>query len=411
MKQGTMNILFFILKTKLLKNGEAPILMRITIDGHYEEIRIQRSVPPKLWDSAKECSKGKDRSAKELNTYIAELSALALQKHKELKFEFALITPRLLLKRVFGKDTEMRTLLGTMGEEIEKMKKAVNIDYAPVTINRYINVMNKLKKAIPDFYKKEDITFFELNSDFISAFDLHLKTEAGLCRNTIVRYMKCFKRITNMALAKEWMRKDPFYGYKMAQDETDPVFLTYPELKSVMEKEFTILRLALVRDIFVFASFTGLAFADVSTLTKDNLVQDNNGEWWIRKGRVKLERRHRASSVSNIPLLPVPLAILKKYEDHPVCRKKNLCLPVICNQRMNSYLKEIADLCNIKKNLTTHTARHTFATTITLANKVPLQDVSAMLGHASTRMTQHYARVLNPSLKEAMDNVRNALAQ
>lgn len=161
-----------------------------------------------------------------------------------------------------------------------------------------------------------------------------------------------------MALAKEWMRKDPFYGYKMAQDETDPVFLTYPELKSVMEKEFTIPRLTLVRDIFVFASFTGLAFADVSTLTKDNLVQDNNGDWWIRKGRVKLERRHRASSVSNIPLLPVPLAILKKYEDHPICQKKNLCLPVICNQRMNSYLKEIADLCGIKKNLTTHLSRH-----------------------------------------------------
>ena len=178
----------------------------------------------------------------------------------------------------------MRTLLGTMNEEIEKMKKAVNIDYAPVTINRYINVMKKLQKAIPDFYGKKDITFHELNSDFIATFDLFLKTEAGLCRNTIVRYMKCFKRITNMALAKEWMRKDPFYGYKMAQDETDPVFLTYPELKSIMEKEFTIPRLALVRDIFVFAAFTGLAFADVSTLTKDNLVQDNNGDWWIRKG-------------------------------------------------------------------------------------------------------------------------------
>lgn len=225
MKQGTMNILFFILKTKLLKNGEAPILMRITIDGHYEEARIQRSVLPKQWDSAKGCSKGKDRTAKELNAYIAELSALALQKHKELMLELALITPKLLLKRVFGKETEMRTLLGTMNEEIEKMKKAVNIDYAPVTINRYINVMKKLQKAIPDFYGKEDITFHELNSDFIATFDLFLKTEAGLCRNTIVRYMKCFKRITNMALAKEWMRKDPFYGYKMAQDETDPVFL------------------------------------------------------------------------------------------------------------------------------------------------------------------------------------------
>ena len=212
MKQGTMNILFFILKTKLLKNGEAPILMRITIDGHYEEARIQRSVLPKQWDSAKGCSKGKDRTAKELNAYIAELSALALQKHKELMLELALITPKLLLKRVFGKETEMRTLLGTMNEEIEKMKKAVNIDYAPVTINRYINVMKKLQKAIPDFYGKEDITFHELNSDFIATFDLFLKTEAGLCRNTIVRYMKCFKRITNMALAKEWMRKDPFYG-------------------------------------------------------------------------------------------------------------------------------------------------------------------------------------------------------
>lgn len=411
MKQGTMNILFFILKTKLLKNGEAPILMRITIDGHYEEVRIQRSVPPKLWDSSKGCSKGKDRAGKEINNYIAELSALTLQKHKELMLEQALITPKLLLKRVFGKDTEMRTLLGTMREEIEKMKKAVNIDYAPVTINRYINVMKKLEKAIPAFYEKEDITFYELNSDFIAAFDLHLKTEAGLCRNTIVRYMKCFKRITNMALAKEWMRKNPFYGYKMQQDETDPVFLTYQELKTILEKNFSVPRLALVRDIFVFASFTGLAFADVSTLTKDNLVQDNNGDWWIRKGRVKLEHRRRASSISNIPLLPVPLSILKKYEDNPVCLKKNLCLPVICNQRMNSYLKEIADLCGIKKNLTTHTARHTFATTITLANNVPLQDVSAMLGHASTRMTQHYARVLNPNLKEAMNNVRNMLAQ
>ena len=411
MKQGTMNILFFILKTKLLKNGEAPILMRITIDGQYEETRIQRSIPPKQWDSSKGCGKGKDRATKELNNYIAELSALALQKHKELMLEQALITPKLLLKRVFGKDTEMRTLLGTMREEIEKMKKAVNIDYAPVTINRYINVMKKLEKAIPAFYEKEDITFYELNSDFIAAFDLHLKTEAGLCRNTIVRYMKCFKRITNMALAKEWMRKDPFYGYKMEQDETDPVFLTYQELKTIMEKHFTVPRLALVRDIFVFAAFTGLAFADVSTLTKDNLVQDNSGDWWIRKGRVKMERRRRVSSISNVPLLPVPLSILKKYEDHPVCMKKGLCLPVICNQRMNSYLKEIADLCGIKKNLTTHTARHTFATTITLANNVPLQDVSAMLGHATTRMTQHYARVLNPNLKTAMNNVKDSLAR
>ena len=358
MKQGTMNILFFVLKTKLLKNGEAPVLMRITINGDYDDVRIQRSVPLNLWNAAKGCSKGRDRASVALNAYIAELHARALEKHKELVLEQALITPKLILKRVFGKDTEMRTLLGTMREGIKEMETLAGIDYSPVTINRYKNVVKKLQLLIPSYYGKEDVTFHELTPEFIRAFDIYLKTEAGLCRNTIVRYMKCFKRITNMALAKEWMRKDPFYGYKMAQDETDPVFLTYPELKSIMEKEFTIPRLALVRDIFVFAAFTGLAFANVSTLTKDNLVQDNNGDWWIRKGRVKLERRHRASSVCNIPLLPVPLAILKKYEEHPICRKKSLCLPVICNQRMNSYLKEIADLCNIRKNLTTHTAKH-----------------------------------------------------
>lgn len=155
----------------------------------------------------------------------------------------------------------------------------------------------------------------------------------------------------------------------------------------------------------------GLAFADVSTLRKEDLVQDNNGDWWIRKGRIKLVHRRRASSICNIPLLPVPLAILKKYENNPVCIKKGCCLPVPCNQKMNSYLKEIADFCGIKKNITTHTARHTFGTTITLANNVPLQDVSVMLGHASTRMTQHYARVMNASLKKSMIHVKEQLTQ
>ena len=141
--------------------------------------------------------------------------------------------------------------------------------------------------------------------------------------------------------------------------QTNAIWLYYNELSFICS-------ILLLAALIVFYPFTGLTFTDVSTLTKDNLVQDNNGDWWIRKGRIKLERRHRASSVSNIPLLPVPLAILKKYEDHPICQKKHLCLPVICNQRKNSYLKEIADLCGIKKNLTTHQARHTFATTITL---------------------------------------------
>lgn len=263
MKQGTMNILFFVLKTKLLKNGEAPVLMRITINGDYDDARIQRSVPLNLWNAAKGCSKGRDRASVALNTYIAELHARALEKHKELVLEQALITPKLILKRVFGKDTGMRTLLGTMQEGIEEMESLVNIDYSPVTINRYKNVVKKLRQLIPSYYGKEDITFHELTPEFIHAFDIYLKTEGGLCRNTIVRYMKCFKKFTNMALAKEWMRKNPFYGYKMEQDETDPVFLTYDELQTVIKKKFTVPRLELVRDVFVFALYTFVALTNV----------------------------------------------------------------------------------------------------------------------------------------------------
>ena len=222
MRQGTMNILFFVLKTKLLKNGEVPILMRVTINGQYDEVRIQRSVPLKQWNAAKGRSTGKGREANELNEYLAELNSLALQKHKELMLEQAYITLRLILKRVFGKDTELRTLLNTMQEEIENMRKVVNIDYSPITINRYVNVLNKLKAAVPRFYGKEDITFFELTTDFIKSFDAFLKKEAGLCRNTIVRYMKCLKRIVNIALAKEWMRKDPFLRIQDAAGRDRP---------------------------------------------------------------------------------------------------------------------------------------------------------------------------------------------
>lgn len=191
-----------------------------------------------------------------------------------------------------------------------------------------------------------------------------------------------------------------FAIYPTAQ--TNAILLLYNELQFFC-------RIPLLVALIVFYRFTGLAFADVSTLRPEHLEQDNNGDWWIRKGRVKLERIRKSSSIANVPLLPVPLVILKKYESHPICLKQGTCLPVVCNQKANSYLKEIADFCGIKKNLTTHAARHTFATTVTLANNVPLQEVSAMLGHASTRMTQHYARVMDRNLKDNMNIVRSKM--
>ena len=382
-----MNILFFVLKTKLLKNGEAPVLMRITINGDYDDVRIQRSVPLNLWNAAKGCSKGRDRVSVALNAYIAELHARALEKHKELVLEQALITPKLILKRVFGKDTEMRTLLGTMREGIKEMETLVGIDYSPVTINRYKNVVKKLQLLIPSYYGKEDVTFHELTPEFIRAFDIYLKTEAGLCRNTIVRYMKCFKKFTNMALAKEWMRKNPFYGYKMEQDETDPVFLTYDELQTIMKKKFTIPRLELVRDVFVFACFTGLSYIDIKTLTHDKIQRmDFDGEEWI------ITRRTKTRVSSNVPLMEIAKELIERYKG---LAGGDLVFPMPSNSVCNRHLKQIAKACGIHKEIGFHLSRHTFATTVYLCNGGTIEALSKILGHKHISTTQIYAEVTN----------------
>ena len=172
--------------------------------------------------------------------------------------------------------------------------------------------------------------------------------------------MKCLKKITNLSLANEWISKDPFMGIKFHEKEVHREFLTWDELQTVINKKFELSRIDLVRDIFIFCAFTGLSFIDVKQLTSEHIVKDREGNYWIRKARQKTK------NMCNIPLLDVPLAIIEKYKGYPLCEKRNVLLPVPCNQKMNSYLKEIADLCGIKKNLSTHSARHSFATTIAL---------------------------------------------
>lgn len=414
MKRSSFNVLFFLKKTKLLKNGEASVCMRITVDGTRVENNIRKSIDPSLWSQAKESARGRSRKSCDLNAYIENARIKLHQIFCELEEQNQPITARLLQEIFFGQDKEpeaVRTLIGTMQEHNDQCRALVGKDYALITVRRYESCKRYLAELIRQKYGKDDLPLAEVNGELVRAFEFYLKTEKECQQNTVIRYMKCLKKITNLALANEWIAKDPFIGIKFHEKEVIREFLTMDELLTIYHKEFPLERITVVRDVFIFAAFTGLAFSDVASLNKENLVQDNLGDWWIRKGRVKLEHRRKASSISNIPLLPVPLAILEKYKEHPTCIKKGCCLPVMCNQKMNSYLKEIADFCGIKKNLTTHVARHTFGTTVTLANNVPLQDVSVMLGHASTRMTQHYARVMNSSLKEAMNNVKERLAQ
>lgn len=408
MKRNSFNVLFFIKKAKLLKNGEASVCMRITVNGARVENNIRRSIEPALWNQAKECAKGKSRKSCDLNAYIENARIRLHQIFNELENEGHPIHARLLQEKFFGQDKApeaVRTLIGTMQEHNDQCRELVGKDYALITVRRYESCKRYLAELIRQKYGREDLPLSEVNGELVRAFEFYLKTEKSCQQNTVIRYMKCLKKITNLALANEWISKNPFIGIKFHEKEVIREFLTMDELLTIYHKDFPLERITVVRDGFIFAAFTGLAFIDVQQLAPEHIVQDNNGNYWIRKPRQKTK------NMCNIPLLDIPMQILEKYKSHPTCQKKNVLLPVPCNQKMNSYLKEIADLCGISKCLTTHTARHSYATSVCLANGVSLENVAKMLGHSNIKMTQHYARVLDSSILKDMMNVKSVLSK
>ena len=403
-KRNTLSVLFIIKKAKLLKNGEAPICMRITVNKRVAEVMIKRSIPVDLWNQKKECSKGKDRVATELNHYINTVRAKVLQIHRELEIDNKPITADIIKDCFYGRDKVQRSLLEVYAEHNEKCRALIGKEYTESTVTKYDTSINRLKEYIRSCYHRDDIMLAELDGQFIRDFDFWLKTDKHCQNNSALKHLKNLKKVVRIALANDWIKKDPFYGIHFKQEEVNVEFLSREELDILMNKEFAIKRLEQVRDIFVFCCFTALAFVDVQQLSREHLIKDNNGAFWIRKARQK------TNQMCNIPVLSIPQRILRKYQDNAECIKKGVLLPVISNQRMNAYLKEIADLCGITKRLTTHVARHTAATVVFLANDVSMENVSKILGHSNIRMTQHYAKVLDSSIMRDMANVeRNFL--
>ncbi len=398
-KRNTLSVLFIIKKAKLLKNGEAPICMRITVNKRVAEVMIKRSIPVDLWNQKKECSKGKDRVATELNHYINTIRAKVLQIHRELEIDNKPITADIIKDCFYGRDKVQRSLLEVYAEHNEKCRALIGKEYTESTVTKFDTSINRLKEYIRSCYHRDDIMLAELDGQFIRNFDFWLKTEKHCQNNSALKHLKNLKKVVRIALANDWIKKDPFYGIHFKQEEINVEFLSREELDILMNKEFAIKRLEQVRDIFVFCCFTALAFVDVQQLSREHLIKDNNGALWIRKARQK------TNQMCNIPVLSIPQRILRKYEDNAECIKKGVLLPVISNQRMNAYLKEIADLCGITKRLTTHVARHTAATVVFLANDVSMENVSKILGHSNIRMTQHYAKVLDSSIMRDMFNV------
>lgn len=396
---------FFLKKAKLLKNGEASVAMRITVDGQRVENNIRKSILPNLWDQSKERAKGTSAAAVDLNRFIEDARIRIHQIVTELQQTGAEINPLIVQQRFYGVGQvrkQERTILQVIQEHNDEAKQLIGKDFVEITWRRYETMKRYLGELIKQKYGVDDLPLSDFTGEVIRAYEVYLKTEKDLCQNTLIRYMKALKKITNRCLANDWIQKDPFAGIKFREEPTEPEFLTLEEVDRIYNCNPGSKRLEVIRDMFLMSAFTGLAFTDVSQLTEDHIVTDNDGNKWIRKPRQKTKQ------MSNIPLLDVPLAIIEKYQGDKKATKKGVLLPIPCNQVMNRYLKEIATICKINKHLTMHTARHTYAT-LCLSQGVSLKNVSKMLGHASVKMTERYARVLDSSILHDMNAIRDTL--
>lgn len=400
MKRISFSFVFFIKRTKLLKNGEAPIRLRITVKGIAVESQIKRSVIPDQWNQSSETCTGRDRKSVEINEYIRMLKLKVLTIHRELELSGAHFTARLIMNKLYSAE-EKQTLISIFRKHNDDIRKLIGIDYEKRTVSRYDSCCNYLEDMLKAQYGKDDVTLVEVDGQLIRNYEMHLKTVRGCQQNTVIRYMKCFKKVINQALADGMLTKDPFAGIRFTAKEVIKDVLTKDELDILMNREFQIPRLEHVRDVFIFCCFCGVAYIDAHTLRAEHIVRDNKGDWWIKKTREKTDIKF------HVPLLQIPMQILEKYKDDPDCQRTGLLLPITSNQKMNHYLKEIAELCEIKKHLTTHTARRTYATTVCHESGVAIENISKMLGHTDTRMTLHYTKIADTRIKKDMEQVRD----
>lgn len=396
--------MFYIRRDKTNKRGEAPVFMRLTINGERADASIKRFIEPHAWNSAKGKANEKSRGGKDLNLYLDAISANILRIQRDLELDKKEVSAQIILNRYLGKEqSDRHTLMEVFRAHNEKCRALSGISLAPATVIRYETTLRLTEEFLQKNYKKEDCYLDEVTNQFIEDFEFFLKTVRRCCHNTTTKYLLNFKKIIRIALAKGWMKKDPFAQVHFHFEPVEREFLEKQELKAMLNKEITITRLAQVRDIFCFCCLTGLAFTDVQQLKAEHLVADIHGKIWIRKARQKTK------NMCNIPLLDEAQKIIDRYRDHPYCQTHGVLLPVCSNQKMNSYLKELADICGIRKNLSTHCARHTFAT-LTLASGATIDNVAKMLGHANVNMTRRYAKVLDSSIMRDMEVVAENMA-
>lgn len=398
---ATISILFYLKRAKANAQGLAPIFQRITINGRRLDNSTGKFVDPSKWHPEMSKMRGNSEEARLINGHLDNLKTKILIAEKELNKKDIPVNLETLKNMLLGTKERQRLLVPIFEEHNNKIKELLGIEYAPGTYERYQTSLKHTKDFLNWKYNFSDVDITKIDHAFITDYEFYLRSVRKCSNNTAVKYIKNFNKIIKLCLANDWLDKNPFANYKSKVKEVERVYLSEGEIQNIINKDFKTERLSLVRDIFLFSCFTGLAYIDVKNLTKSHISIGIDGDKWIFTHRQKTE------SASKIPVLPVTQMIIDKYADHPQAINEEKLLPILSNQKMNAYLKEIAAICEIEKELTFHIARHTFATTVTLTNGVPIESVSKMLGHKNLRTTQHYAKVLDKKVSEDMKILRD----
>ncbi|WP_461632507.1 site-specific integrase [Labilibaculum euxinus] len=383
-------------------NQACPLYVRFTLDQKRAQLSTGIKVCRDDWDDSKQLLKPNVSGAKVFNSKILKITTELHDIYNQLVSAGKSFGVSDIKKRFLGDDTT-EGLLQIFDYYLKTIENNLGKGYAYKTLEHYRCSRKKVSQYLVDSLHTSDVSLRDIDFQFLNGFDMYLKSTFKVHQNTAWNYHKHLKRVLNLAISLEYLEKNPYNRFKVKLEESHRDFLTLDELRRLEQKDIELERLSTVRDIFTFACYTGLSYADISKLEKAHIQKRDDGNYWI------LINRTKTKTECKIPLFENSLQILNKYNFYPEALLKGRVLPVGSNQKLNSYLKELAEICGITKNLTMHMARHTFATTITLSNGVPIETVSKILGHSSLKITQIYARVLESKISEDMGQLRNKL--
>ncbi len=399
-----LNLLFFLRETQLKSDSQVTIYLRITINGERVELSTKRKIDRLDWDAAKQRAKGRLEKARTLNEYLDKTENQVRESFNLLNTEETIVKVTDLRDMLNGQFKKRQTLISLFLMNNKLIEQEVGSKYAISTVKQYTVTLNRFSQFLKSEYGVDDIDLKKLDIILIRRFETYLSVTFSLHHNTVMKHLKQLKKVIHFGLELGYLQKDPFLQHKTAYKDANRGFLTSEELRRIEQHVLRLPRLDRVRDVFLFVCYTGMSYSDLKLLTRTSISRGIDGKNWI------IFDRKKTGVQSRIPLLPKAQAIINKYINDPECSTENRLIPVKSNQKLNTYLEEIAELCEINKHVTMHLGRHTFATTVTLTNGVPIETVSKMLGHTSLKTTQIYSKVVDTKISKDMEDLERVLS-